>query len=130
MSQTINWEKALRMKLTFLHKGVTSLQDLWFLEVEELDTIAVNLNASLETKKASFLSPNTKDELNTFKLEIVLYIMGVKQAEETAKLTARAEEKAKRDQKNLLDALIAEDEMESVRKLSLEEKKKLRDALS
>jgi hypothetical protein len=118
------------MKLTFLHKGVTSLQDLWFLEVEELDTIAVNLNASLETKKASFLSPNTKDELNTFKLEIVLYIMGVKQAEETAKLTARAEEKAKRDQKNLLDALIAEDEMESVRKLSLEEKKKLRDALS
>jgi hypothetical protein len=125
----INWEKALRMKLTFLHKGVTSLQDLWFLEVEELDTIAVNLNANLETKKTSFLKQNTKDELNTFKLEIVLYIMGVKQAEETAKLTARAEEKAKRDQKNILDALIAEDEMESVRKLSLEEKKKLRDAL-
>lgn len=128
MSQ-INWEKALRAKLTFVYKGVCKLEDLWHLEVEELDTIAVAINANLETKKQSFLKTSPKDEVNAFKLEIVLYIMSVKQAEELAKLNARAEEKAKRDQKNLLDALIAEDEMESVRKLTLEEKKALRDKL-
>jgi hypothetical protein len=100
------FEKAARSKLRFsTTKGPLSVEDLWDLSVEDLDSIFKAQNARLKSsQEESLLGKKTKDdEVATLKVGIVRHIVEVKLAEADARFTA----KAKADQKQKLLGILA-----------------------
>lgn len=92
------FENAVKNKIRFNYKGLVSVEDLWELDVQELDTIFKTLNAQ---KKAvtedSLLGTKTKeDNLVTTKIEIIRYIVETKLAQAESRKNA-AENKVKKD---------------------------------
>jgi hypothetical protein len=113
------FEKAVRLKLRFAHKGFCSVEDLWDLSVEELDEIYKRLNASLKvlTEESLLEVPDNKNDVLQLKVDIIKHIVKTKLCEKE-----KAEKKvllAERKQKLL--KIIADKQDESLRELSLEE---------
>lgn len=91
------FEIATRTKMRFPFKGMISIEDLWDLSVENLDSVFKVLNSQVKkVKEESLLTTRTKEDqtLSTM-IEIVKYIVNVKLVEENARLQAR-EQKAKK----------------------------------
>lgn len=99
------FEKASRMKLRFPFKGSASVEDLWDMSVEELDSVFKTLNAKLKsTQEESLLGAKTaEDDTLTTQVAIVRHIAEVKLAE----AAARKDAKTKRDEKQKLLEILA-----------------------
>lgn len=115
---------ASRKKYTFpTTKGQIDTSDLWDLNLESLDRIAVAIDESItKVGTKSFISKraNSTKELDE-RLEIVKYIIQVKQEEADERKT-RAEKLAKKDR---LQEILAKKEDQSLESLSVDDIKKL-----
>lgn len=82
------FETATRNKYLFQFKGQITVTDLWDLNVKELDSIYKTLNKQLKlaTEDSLLQVKNTEDTELTNKIEIVKYIVAVKQEEENIRL--------------------------------------------
>jgi hypothetical protein len=116
------FEKAVRQKLRFNYKGICSVEDLWDLTVEELDSIYKNLRKQIKSLEGeSLLNKKTKEDTTiNLQIEIVEYIVKTKLQEAEARETAR-EKRAKKQK--LLEVLASKEESELHGK-SVEELKK------
>lgn len=113
------FEMATREKFRFPYKGNISVEDLWDLSVQALDQVFKTLNAEIkQSKEESLLATKSKEEstLDT-KIQIVRYIVAVKQEEANKAKTA----KANKEQKQKLLALIEEKKNEALAGKSIEE---------
>lgn len=113
------FETAVRTKMRFPFKGMISVEDLWDLTVENLDSVFKTLNSHLkQVKEESLLDARTKQdkELDT-KIEIIKYIVGVKLEEEALRLKA----KEKREQKQKILEIMSRKQNEAMEGKSMEE---------
>lgn len=113
------FEMATRNKMRFPFRGMVSVEDLWDLSVQNLDSIFKTLNA--EKKQAdeeSLLNTKTKeDELLDIQIEIVKHIVSVKVEESNAK--AKAKEEKERKQKIM--AVLSAKKEQDLQNKSIEE---------
>lgn len=128
MEKTINlFEMATRKKFRFPFKGMISVEDLWDLSVQNLDTVFKALNAEVkQVKEESLLATkSTEDAILEAKVEIVKHIVKVKLEEAEQKQQAVA----KREQKRRLQELIATKQDEALQGKSVEELQAMLSAL-
>ncbi len=127
MSEMNIFEVAARNKMRFAFKGMLSVEDLWDLDVKNLDSIFQGLNSQLkQTKEESLLDAKTKqDKELEIKIEIVKYIFSVKLEEQSARLQA----KEKREQKQKIMGILAKKQEEGLNNKSEEELQKMLDEL-
>ena len=121
------FEKAVREKTRFNFKGLISVEDLWDLSLESLDSIWCTLESNLEKlPKKSLLSTNTKqrDEIE-FKQEIIKHIVETKKAEKLANEQA----KANATKKQMVLDIIEAKQNDDLKNMSVEELKKLAESL-
>lgn len=117
------FEVASRLKLRFASNvGQLSVEDLWELPLTSaskanLDSIAIELNRQLQGTEESFVSTGKKNAVLELKFEVVKHIIGVRVAENQAKVDERAKA-ARREQ---LTELIALKKNEGLQALSIEE---------
>lgn len=118
---------AARDKYRFPFKGLISVEDLWDLSVKNLDTIFKALNA--EAKQASEESLlETKSAADTeleAKIEIIKYIVKVKQNEAKQKAVAAANN----EQKRRINEIIASKQDQALQNMSIDELIAMRDSL-
>lgn len=105
------FEEATRLKLRFPStKGALSLEDLWDLPLTSkngpsLDNVARAVNSQLkESAEESFVtersSANTELQL---KMDVALHVIGVRKAENQAKIDAKAREQKKAQLEDLIN---------------------------
>lgn len=117
------FEVASRQKLRFASNiGQLSVEDLWELPLTSatkvnLDQIAVDLNRQLKGTEESFVSTGKKNAVLELKFEIVKHIIGVRVAENQAKI----DERNRAARKEQVEALIEEKKSEGLKALSLDE---------
>jgi hypothetical protein len=119
-----NFEKASRLKLRFsTNKGELSVEDLWDLSLESLDTIAKVTNKKLkEESEESFIGKKSiNNTVLELKMEILKEVISFKLKEKEAK-TLRAVKSAKLAQ---LKELANNKANEQLSGMSLEEINKL-----
>ena len=97
MSNDKMFEIAVRCKLRFPYKGMVSVEDLWDLSVENLDSVFKTLNSQIKTAKEESLlvTKSKEDEKLSLMIEIVKYIVSVKLSEENARLKAKENKEKK-----------------------------------
>ena len=128
MEKTINlFEMATRKKFRFPFKGTISVEDLWDLSVQNLDTVFKALNAEVkQAKEESLLAVKSdKDIILDAKIAIVKHIVSVKQNE----AVQRQNEAALREQKRKLQELIATKQDAELQDKSIEELQAMLSAL-
>ena len=128
MEKTINlFELATRKKFRFPFKGMISVEDLWDLSVQNLDTVFKALNAeSKQAKEESLLAVKSdEDTILDAKIEIVKHIVSVKQNEAVQRQNAAA----MREQKRKLQELIANKQDAELQGKSIEELQAMLSAL-
>jgi len=121
------FERAAREKTRFNFKGLISVEDLWDLSLENLDSIWVALETDLEKlPKKSLLETNTKqrDEIE-FKQEIIKHIVETKKAENAA----AAQTKANAAKKQMVLEIIEQKKNENLKSLSIDELTQLAESL-
>jgi hypothetical protein len=91
------FEVATRTKMRFPFRGMASVEDLWDLSVENLDSVFKVLNSQVkQSKEDSLLNKKTQeDEAIDMQIEIVKHIVGVKLEEENRRLQAKAQKEKK-----------------------------------
>lgn len=121
------FEIATRKKLRFPFKGQITVEDLWDLKPENLDSIYKTLNAEnkKEQSEESLMAAKKPESGLDIQIEIVRYIFTIKMHE----AAARMQEKERADQKRKLLAIYAQKEDEEISKMSKEDIKKMIDAL-
>lgn len=122
------FEIATRKKFRFPFRGVISVEDLWVLPVEDLDSIFKVLNSQLkEVKEESLLKAKTKanKELET-KIEIIKHIVATKLEEENKRLKTKEQKEKKQ---KILD-IIETKQDESLQTKSIDELKRMLDELN
>lgn len=118
--------KASREKMRFSYKGVLTVEDLWDLQVTELDKIYKILNAKAkESAEESLLSESTEDETLNTQIEIIKYIVSVKLDERDKAKKA----KERKEQKEKIMSIIASKQDEALQGKSIDELTKLLDEL-
>lgn len=117
------FEFAVRNKLRFAFKGNLSVEDLWDLKVEELDSIFKNLNSQVkQSQEESLLTTKSKADAELeVKIAIVKYIVKTKLEEKEAK--AKAFENRAKKQKIM--EIMATREDEALHNMSDEDLKKM-----
>jgi hypothetical protein len=110
---------ATRQKFRFPFKGVATVEDLWDLNVRDLDTIFKSLNSERkQAQEDSLLAIKSKeDSVLEAKIEIVKYIVATKLAE-AEQNRIRAEQ---REKKNRIAEILADKQDEELRGKSVEE---------
>lgn len=85
------FELATRGKMRFPFKGNISVEDLWDLSVENLDSVFKTLNSQVKkAKEESLLNTRSEaDKLLDVQIEIVKYIVNVKLEEDNKRKKAR-----------------------------------------
>ena len=121
------FEKAVRLKLRFTHKGLCTIEDLWDIPLESLDRIFKDLSIKLKAQKEeSLLETRSKeDEILDLKIAIVKHIVEVRLSEQKA----RTDLAAKSVKKQKLLGIIAEKQDSALRDMSVDELTKLVDEL-
>ena len=113
------FEVATRAKFRFSFRGLISVEDLWDLSLENLDSIFKNLNSQVKASKEDSLL-QTKSEANETldtMIEIVKHIVSVKLAENEI----RAKIREKREQKQKILAIMSEKQDEELHAKTVEE---------
>lgn len=105
------FEYAARNKLRFPYKGMITAEDLWDLNVRELDSIFKTLNAQVKkAQEESLLETKSKeDEVLSVQIDIVKHIVRIKQDEEAARLFAKERKEKKQKLMELINAKQDED---------------------
>ena len=100
---------ATKNKFRFPFKGMISVEDLWDLSLENLDSVYKTLNSQIKrAQEESLLNIKSKeDSVLEMKIKIIKYIVEYKQAE-AAKRAAASENKAKRQR--ILEILAAKED--------------------
>lgn len=113
------FEIASKLKLRFPYRGNISVEDLWDLPLEDLDTIFKTLNreAKQSSEESLLDAKSDADEKLEMQIAIVKHIVGVKQREAAARLEARE----RREQRRKLEAILYEKRDEEIRNKSAEE---------
>ena len=109
MSKNEMFVTATRNKFRFPFRGQISVEDLWDLSVENLDSVYKTLNSQVKkAKEKSLLNTKSReDEIIEMQIEIVKYIVSVKQ-DEAAKKVAAKEKKARKQR--ILEVLAAKED--------------------
>lgn len=115
------YSKATRLKLRWSYNGTLTVEDLWDLQLKQLNQLAKSLNTKLkESKEEDFLNDfNTEDEITKLKFNIVIDILNIKKKE--SKDAQDALDIKKHNQQIL--SLIAEKQNEELRGKSIDELK-------
>lgn len=113
------FEVATRKKMFFPFRGMISVIDLWDLTTTQLDSVFKTLNAQLkQVSEESLLQvKTTKDKELELQVEIVKYIYAVKVAEKEAV----QQEKAKKEEKQKLLAILDTKKVEELQNKSAAE---------
>jgi len=121
------FEVAVREKFRFPFRGMVSAEDLWDLDVKNLDTVFKALNKQLkQANEESLLEVKTKqDQELDMMIEIVKYIVKVKQSE----LNERLAEKSKKEQKQKILEILESKQEDSLKNKSEEELKAMLESL-
>lgn len=121
------FEVAVRTKMRFPFKGLISVEDLWDLSVENLDSIFKALNSQVKkTKEESLLVTKTKeDETLSTMIEIVKHIVNVKLTEENARFQA----KEQKEKKQKIMGILSVKQDADLQNKSVEELKAMLDEL-
>lgn len=92
------FEKATRLKLRFEYRGLLTVEDLWDLPLEVLDTLFKGYNARAKTAKQESLLDvkSQEDEILDLKIEIIRHVVSVKLQEREARKEA-VERKARKE---------------------------------
>jgi hypothetical protein len=119
MSNINIFEVAVRSKMRFPFRGLVSVEDLWDLTVEDLDTIFKTLNSQIkQVKEESLLNNRTKeDKILDTKIEIVKYIVSIKLAE----LELKSKEKENKAKKQRILSILSVKQDEEIQNKSVEE---------
>lgn len=117
------FEVATRSKMRFPYKGLVSVEDLWDLNVESLDTIFKMLNAQVkQSNEESLLNVKTKeDKVLDVKIEIVKYIVSVKLEEQDL----RAKEKEKKEKKQKILSILSDKQEQDLQNKSVDDLKSM-----
>lgn len=117
------FEIATREKYRFPYRGMISVEDLWDLNVTQLDGVYKALNAAKKTtEEESLLGGRTKEEqVLLMKIEIVKYIFAEKQDE----VEARKKKAANDEKRRQIMELIATKESAALGEKSIEDLKKM-----
>ena len=110
---------ATQHKFRFPFKGMVSVEDLWDMNVRDLDTVFKALNAQAkQAKEESLLTAKSKeDSILEAKIEIVKYIVTAK-LEEAEAQRVKAENKEK---KRRIAEILADKQDEELRGKSADE---------
>lgn len=122
------FETAIRNKVRFPFKGVISVEDMWDLNLMSLDSVFKTLNSQLkQVKEESLLNVKTKqDEILDLQIEIVKYIVKVKQEEDLLRLQANE----KREKKQKLMGILSEKQDSELHNKTVDEIKAMLEELS
>ena len=117
------FEVATRGKMRFPFNGRISVEDLWDLSIENLDSVFKTLNSQVKyAKEESLLQSRTReDEVLDTQIEIVKYIFDVKVAETNAKL----EERERKEKKQKIASILLAKQDEELQNKSTEELQKM-----
>lgn len=128
MTTTNIFEYAVRNKVRFPFKGMISVEDLWDLSVESLDSIYKTLNKQIkQSEEESLLATKTSvDTELEVQIAIVKHIVSVKLTEQEAREKAAA----KKAQKQKIMAIIATKEDEALQNSSVDDLRKMLDELN
>ena len=116
---TDTFEKATRLKLRFAvgqHKSVNT-EDVWIMPLAQLRDAANELYRNLGSTNDLFVVRKGEDELNKLRLDILVHIITVREAEAEAKTN----EKARAEEKKFIRELIQQKQNESLAGKSVEE---------
>lgn len=110
---------ATQQKFRFPFKGQVSVEDLWDLNVRDLDSVFKTLNSQMKqaSEESLLAAKSSADKILEAKIEIVKFIVAVKLNEAEAK-RIRAEQKEKR---NRIAEILADKQDEELRGKSVEE---------
>lgn len=127
MTTTNIFEYAVRNKVRFPFRGMISVEDLWDLSLANLDSIYKELNKQVKQSEEESLlitKENVDVTLET-QIAIVKHIVAVKLAEKEA----REKAVAKNAQKQRIMSIIAAKEDEALQNSSVDDLRKMLDAL-
>ena len=113
------FEKATKEKYRFAYKGVLTVEDLWDLRVEELDTIFKGLNA--QAKQSAEESLLAQKSSNDTKLQNMIEIVKHIVAYKIALKTKNEQAMLKRQQQSKILEIIEAKQDEKLQNMSLEE---------
>lgn len=118
---------ASQQKFRFPFKGVATVEDLWDMNVRDLDTVFKALNAQAkQAKEESLLTVKSKDDsILEAKIEIVKFIVATK-LDEAERKRIRAEQ---REKKNRIAEILADKQDEELRGKSMDELRKMLDEM-
>lgn len=121
------FEFATRSKMRFPFKGQISVEDLWDLRVEDLDTVFKTLNKQIkQTKEESLLATKTtEDTILDTKIAIVKYIFDVKVQETNTRLL----EKERKEKRQKIMSILATKQEQELQNKSVEELQKMLDQI-
>lgn len=121
------FEFATRSKMRFPFKGQISVEDLWDLRAEDLDTVFKTLNKQIkQTKEESLLATKTtEDTILDTKIAIVKYIFDVKVQETNTRLL----EKERKEKKQKIMSILATKQEQELQNKSVEELQKMLDQI-
>ena len=110
---------ATQQKFRFPFKGQVSVEDLWDLNVRDLDSVFKALNSQMKqaSEESLLAAKSSADRILEAKIGIVKFIVSTKLAEAEAK-RIRAEQ---REKKNRIAEILADKQDEELRGKSVEE---------
>lgn len=119
MSERNLFEVAVREHFRFPYKGQATVEDLWDLDVRNLDSVFKALNKQLkQVEEESLLDVKTKEDKQLDDMiEIVKYIVSVKQKDNSERLL----EKAKKEQKQKILEIMESKKEEDLKGKTFEE---------
>lgn len=118
---------ATRQKFRFPFKGMISVEDLWDLSVKNLDTIfkALNAEARQANEDSLLATKSTADKELESKIEIIKFIVKVKQDEAAQRVVAAAN----KEQQRRIDEIIAAKQDQKLQDMSIEDLIAMRESL-
>lgn len=117
-----NFKIATKLKLRFqTNKGLLSTEQLWELSLDELDELAVSLDAEFKhsAKKSFLYKKSDKDKIAKIKFDVVLDVLNTLKEEEENALNAL--ENKKHNEK--INGIISEKMEDSLKNKSVDELK-------
>lgn len=82
MNTTNIFEEASRLKIRFQHRGIISTEDLWDLNLEQLDGLyKVLMKEAKQSDEDGLIAPAKEDRELAIKIELVKHVFAVKKAE-------------------------------------------------